>query len=45
MWIVAVLGLALLVLLVAFLLNGPLGCGSAQTWTFDRGCWPRPAAN
>ena len=43
--IVVVLGSALLAVLVAFLLNGPLSCGSAQTWFIERGCWPRPSAN
>ena len=43
-WLIVLVGLVLLVLLAIFLLNGPLSCGTAQTWSLQRGCWPRPSA-
>jgi hypothetical protein len=43
-WLVVVLALAVLAALAVFLLNGPLACGTAQTWTLEHGCWPGPAA-
>jgi hypothetical protein len=43
-WLVVASGLVLLALLAIFLLNGPLSWGTAQSWSHQRGCWPRPAA-
>ena len=44
-WLVVLVTLAVVALAAVVLIESPWACGTDQTWTPRRGCWPRPAAS